>query len=210
MTSRATLAWALACALGVAGTSAFPAGAGPARERLAAGLRGLRDVRATFRQTRDAGALGRTVARGTLEFKAPALVRLEYAGAAPMTILLHGDTAWVYQPDQKQVLRSSAGASGVPPLPFLTTSVARLDERYRVEERGPNELTLMPRAGDALAWTKLVLTLDVARGLPSRVVLHMRDGGTTALVFERFRVNSGIGAMRFRAVWPAGIPVVVL
>jgi outer membrane lipoprotein-sorting protein len=186
-----------------------PAGAG-ARERWAAAFKNAKDARASFHQTRDAGALGKTVNTGTLEFRAPANVRVDYAGSVPMTILLRGDTAWVYQPTQKQVLKSSARASGVPPLPFLTGEPGRLDERYRVEEKGKDTIVFTPKDGAALSWSACELAIDPSTGLPRQALVRLSDGSTIALAFQRFRVNAGVAAARFRTPWPAGTPVVAL
>jgi outer membrane lipoprotein carrier protein len=200
--ARASIVLAAALAL------AAPAHAGPARERFATAMRGLKNARASFVQTRSAGALGSQKSRGTLELAMPGRARLEYAGAAPMTIVLHSDTAWVYQPSQKQVLRSSAAASGVPPLP-VRTAPERLDERYRVDEVGPNALVFRLKGDGVTSWETLTLTLD-ARGLPRRVDIVLAGGSTTSLAFERFRVNPGVPTSRFTRAWPAGTPVVAL
>jgi outer membrane lipoprotein-sorting protein len=186
-----------------------PAHAGPARERWTAAFKEAKDARASFRQTRDAGALGKTTAAGTLEFKAPSRVRVEYTGALPLSILLHGDTAWVYQPQQKQVLRSRASASAVPPLPFLTSAPGRLEERYTITEKGSDTIVFSPKEKSA-PWTSCTLTIAAQTGLPRRALVRTSDGTSIELVFDRFRVNAGVPASRFHAAWPKGTPVIAL
>ncbi len=189
---------------------ACDAQSGPARDRWTAAFKDAKDARASFRQTRDAGALGKTTASGTLEFRTPARVRLEYTGTLPMTILLHGDTAWVYQPSQKQVLKSRASASAVPPLPFLTGAPGQLDAHYRIEEQGSDTIVFSPKEGARAPWTACELTIAPTTGLPKKAVVRTADGTSIELVFERFRVNAGVPASRFKAAWPAGTSVIAL
>jgi outer membrane lipoprotein-sorting protein len=204
------IALALGLGLGLAAVATPAAAASGPRERWSAAFRSLKDARASFRQTRDAGALGRMISQGTMEFRAPSLVRIDYTGSAPMTILLRGDTAWVHQPRQKQVLRSSARASGVPPLPFLTAEPGRLDERFDIVARGDDTIVFTPKQSAALSWSACELTVHPATGLPTRAVVRMSDGSSIELVFDRFRVNAGVAASRFRPSWPPGTAVVVL
>lgn len=185
--------------------------AGAARTKLDQALRSLRDARAPFTQTRSSSLLGAAVtpARGTLEFRTPRLLRMAFGGPAATTILVRGDTAWVEQREGKQVIRTSARASGAPPLPFLEESVAVLEQSYTVKETGARSLSLTPRAPN-VPWKRVDLVLEARTGMPSRVVVLQRDDEELRLEFGRWTVNAGIPAARFRPIFAAGSKVVEL
>jgi outer membrane lipoprotein-sorting protein len=205
MKRGAVLALALLLALSTA------AEAGEARTRLDRALRSLKDARAPFTQTRTSSIFGSTLkpAPGTLEFRAPRLLRMAFTGTVPTTILVRGDTAWIEQPTAKQVIRTSAGASGAPPLPFLEESVAVLEKSCTVEETGSRTLTLRPRATGA-PWSAIDLVLDPVSGLPRRVVIRQHDDEEVRLEFGKWTVNGGIAVSRFAPVFAPGGKVVVL
>ncbi len=209
---RCLLGFVLAAAAFLVSASAsVPPGAeaGGARTALDRALRGLKDARATFTQVR-VDELGTTESKGVLEYRSPRRVRLEYTGRVPMTILVQADTAWIYQPAQKQVLRTRASRAGVPPLLFLDESVATLERACVVRETGVHTLVLEPRAAGAATWRSVELRLDPATGLPSRVVLHPIEGGTVTLTFARFARNAGLSSSRFAPRFPPDVRVVEL
>jgi outer membrane lipoprotein-sorting protein len=203
------LAAALVAALALAGPG--EASAGEARTRLDRTLRALRDARAPFTQVRTSSILGTSLkpSRGTLEFRAPRLLRLAFTGAAPTTILVRGDTAWIDQPRGGQVIRTSARASGAPPLPFLEESVAVLEQGYVLAETGPRAITLTPRAA-GVPWRAVDLVLDARTGMPSRVVIRQKDDEEIRLEFGRWTLNRGIAAARFAPVFAPGSRIVDL
>ena len=185
--------------------------AGEARTRLDKALRGLKDAKAPFTQTRSSSILGTAMrpAQGSLEFRAPRLLRLAFAGPAATTILVRGDTAWIEQPQAKQVIRTSARASGAPPLPFLEESVSVLEQSYVLKETGRRSLTLTPRAA-SVPFRGIDLVLDPRSGMPERVVIRQKDDEEIRLVFGRWTVNSKLKAARFAPVFAAGAKVVDL
>lgn len=198
-------------ALAALAGDAATAQAGAARTRLDTALRSLRDARAPFTQTRSSSLLGAPVtpARGTLEFRAPRQLRMAFGGPAATTILVRGDTAWIEQRAGKQVIRTSARASGAPPLPFLEESVAVLEQSYTLTETGARSLSLVPRAS-GVPWKRVDLVLEAKSGMPSRVVILQKDDEEVRLEFGRWRVNAGIPAARFRPIFAAGSKIVDL
>jgi outer membrane lipoprotein-sorting protein len=194
-----------------AGLAPGTAAAGEARTRLDRALRSLKDAKAPFTQTRSSSILGTSLkpAKGTLEFKAPRHLRMAFGGAAATTILVRGDTAWIEQPQARQVIRTSARASGAPPLPFLEESVAVLEKGYALEETGARSLTLVPRS-KSVPFRAVDLVLDPRTGLPERVVVRQKDDEELRLEFGRWTVNSGLPAARFAPTFAAGSKVVDL
>ena len=202
---------ALVAIAAIAGGDPETAAAGEARTRLDRALRSLKDAKAPFTQTRSSSILGTTMkpAKGTLEFKAPRHLRMAFGGAVATTILVRGDTAWIEQPQAKQVIRTSARASGAPPLPFLEESVAVLEKGYVLEETGARSLTLVPRS-KSVPFRAVDLVLDPRTGLPERVVVRQKDDEELRLEFGRWTVNSGLPAARFAPKFAAGSKVVDL
>lgn len=187
------------------------AGAGPARTRLDRALRSLADARAPFTQVRTSLLLGGAgkPSPGTLEFRAPRLLRMAFTGAVPTTVLVRGDTAWIEQPSAHQVIRTSARASGAPPLPFLEESVAVLERTATITETGPLALTLAPKEKGG-PWTAIDLVLEAKSGLPRRVVIRQGDDESVRLDFGPWTVNGGIPASRFAPRFAPGARVVEL
>ncbi len=198
----------LAVAFAVA---APPASAGPAREKLDRALKGLKDARSSFTQVRNSPAFGAslTPAKGTLSFRAPRLLKLEFAGASPTTVLVRGDTAWIEQPKAGQVIRTSALTSGAPPLPFLEESVAVIEKAYVVKETGPSGLVDEPRAAAGPIRT-VELVLESASGLPKTVVVQQKGDESITFTFARWTVNAGIPAKTFAPVFAPGAKLVEL
>ncbi len=185
--------------------------AGPARDRLDRALKGLHDARASFTQTRSSSLLGATLkpTTGTLAYRTPRLLRIEFAGAVPTNVLVRGDTAWIEQPRAGQVIRTSARASGAPPLPFLEESVAIIERSYVVKETGASSLVLEPRASGG-AVRAIDLVLETKSGLPRRVVVRQRDDETIAFEFARWTINAGIASGQFAPVFAPGVKLVEL
>ena len=181
--------------------------AGP-RALLDHALRTTKDASATFRQTRT-DALGETVTKGTLSYRKPRRLRLEWRGKPAATAYVNRDTVWFYQPSQKQVLKSRASAGGAPPALFLEESVDVLDRAYRVREEGATGLVLEPRAA-ASPWRRMKLALDPLSGWPKSLVLEGKGGESTRLDFGRFKVNAGVSAAKLAPSFPKGTTVVEL
>ncbi len=191
--------------------AAGPVEAGPARERLDRALKGLRDARSSFSQTRNSATLGASLKAtpGTLEYRTPRLLRLEFHGAMNTNVLVRGDTAWIEQPTAGQVIRTSARASGAPPLPFLEESVAVIERTYVVTETGAATLRLEPRNQGATV-RAIELTLDTKSGLPKRVVVRQAGDESMEFAFARWIVNGGIAASHFAPVFAPGVKLVEL
>ena len=116
------------------------------------------------------GVSGRVVrSGGQLQFRKPGRMRWEYeasAGSEHQILIADGETLWIYQPEQAQVLRaplSQAFASSTP-VSFLF-GVARLEEDFTAEllepaEDGSLRLRLHPKDKEEGAGGGLVLEVD--------------------------------------------------
>ena len=183
--------------------------AGP-RDRFDRALRGVRDLRAGFRQERVSSLTSRReVSTGTLEYRRPRQVRLTYAGQEGVTIVLRDEEAWVYQPSQKVVTHSTVTGLAGTPAAILDESVASLERRYRVRERGSATLELTPQPGEEQPWRRIDVVLG-ASGLPNRLEIRESGGGRVVFRFQNLRVNSGVPASRFRPSFPSDVEIVTL
>jgi outer membrane lipoprotein carrier protein len=120
-----------------------------------------------FVQEVSLGATGRVIrSGGTLQFHKPGRMRWEYEGPDPQILIADGETLWIYQPADAQVLRAplaQAFASSTP-VSFLF-GVARLAEDFTAERQlpasdGSLRLRLQPKASEEGAEGALVLEVD--------------------------------------------------
>jgi outer membrane lipoprotein carrier protein len=111
------------------------------------------------------GSSGRKLrSAGTMRFRKPGLMRWEYEGPEPQTLIADGKTLWIHQPADKQVLRAplSRAFESQTPVSFLF-GVARLDRDFV-------PALLPPAANGAL---RLSLVAQASDGSPSRLVLEV-------------------------------------
>ena len=121
-----------------------------------------------FVQEVSLGATGRVIrSEGTLKFHKPGRMRWEYEGPDPQILIADGETLWIHQPEDAQVLRAplaQAFASSTP-VSFLV-GVARLGEDFTAEILAPASdgslrLRLQPKAAEkGEAGGVLVLEVD--------------------------------------------------
>src|SRR3989442_5352321 len=66
-----------------------------------------RTLTADFRQSVESPALASPLeSRGTVAFEKPNRMRWDYAAPDPQLIVGDGETLWIYQPEDKQVIRA--------------------------------------------------------------------------------------------------------
>jgi len=192
----------------------------PARaDELAQALRMLqqryestRTLVAKFSQEVESPTLaGKLTSSGTLNFEKPNRMRWDYAPPERQTILSDGDTLWIYQPDEKQVLKAPLREAfqATTPVTFLAglghvdrdftpTLESSTGDRWVIrlvprEDRGVGTLVLAVRKKDA--------AIEEAR-------ITDPLGTTTRLVLTDERRNVALDADLFRFTPPPGVDVV--
>ena len=124
------------------------------------------DFTADFTQAVEVPTLGRTLeSSGQVYFKRPGRMRWEFVDPDPQTIVADGETLWVYQPDQRQVLKAPfrAAFQSSTPISFLF-GVGKLEDDFNPSLVSMNaetiRLQLDPRQDKEIG----TLLLTVSRG----------------------------------------------
>jgi len=192
----------------------------PARaDELADALRTLqqryestRTLVAKFRQEVESPTMaGKLTSNGTVSFEKPNRMRWDYAAPDRQTIVSDGETLWIYQPEEKQVLKAPLreafqattpvtflGGLGHVDRDFTPTLESSADDRWVLklvprEERGVGTLVLVVRKGDA--------SIEEAR-------ISDPLGTTTHLALSDEKRNVSLGADLFHFTPPPGVDVV--
>ena len=183
-----------------------------ALERLQNRYETTRTLTATFRQTVDSPTLAGTIeSHGTVAFAKPNRMRWDYAPPDRQTIIGDGETLWIYQPDDKQVIKAPLAEAmpGRTPLNFLA-GLGHIGEDFVVrierEEAGRWVLRLTPRHEGQLG--TLVLTVRKADATVEEATIMHPLGGGTHLVFSGERRNVQLDPDLFHFTPPPGVDVV--
>ena len=192
----------------------------PARaDELADALRTLqqryestRTLVAKFRQEVESPTMaGKLTSNGTVSFEKPNRMRWDYAAPDRQTIVSDGETLWIYQPEEKQVLKAPLreafqattpvtflGGLGHVDRDFTPTLESSADDRW--------VLKLVPREARGVA----TLMVVVRKGDASIEEARISDplGTTTRLALSDEKRNVSLGADLFHFTPPPGVDVV--
>jgi len=195
------------------GTEACPPAAQIA-QRLQARYDSTRNFRADFRQETTIASVGQgEEAFGTVVFMKPGRMHWEFQTPQRQSIIADGTTLWIYQPDDRQVLKApfNAAFASTTPVSFLT-GVGRIKDDFTVQPdpRGCNAqrlyVKLVPKGDQNLG----TLTVAVTRPSYDIVEAAITDpvGNLTTLSFSNVSRNVELGDDEFRFVVPDGTDVV--
>ncbi|HWP34043.1 MAG TPA: outer membrane lipoprotein carrier protein LolA, partial [Thermodesulfobacteriota bacterium] len=179
-----------------------------------------RDLTASFVQEATLVTLGRTQrSEGSVWLKKPGRMRWDYAGRGGregQVIVSDGRTLWIYNPDDRTVIREEIGAAlARTPLAFLM-GLGELTRDFEVSRpaadpglgrEGEVVLALAPKEPVPVL-QELYLAVDPARGLVTAALIVDPFGNRTRIVFERIRTNVGLPDSRFAFRVPPGVQVV--
>ena len=192
----------------------------PARaDELADALRTLqqryestRTLVAKFRQEVESPTMaGKLTSNGTVSFEKPNRMRWDYAAPDRQTIVSDGETLWIYQPEEKQVLKAPLREAfqATTPVTFLA-GLGHVDRDFTptLESSADDRwvLKLVPREARGVA----TLMLVVRKGDASIEEARISDplGTTTHLALSEERRNVSLGADLFHFTPPPGVDVV--
>lgn len=176
--------------------------------------RAMHDLRATFeQQTGLAGTAGQQ-GRGTVCFKKGGLMRWEYSAPEPQQIILDGTTLWVYQPDDRQVMKNSYRVLPSNIVADLFQGRIDLQHTFRVSpapsdiprETGERVLDLVPREATPTV-ARVRLWIDPCRQVVTATTVQDAFGSTTTLRFRDIVINGGVADELFRFEVPPGVDV---
>ena len=175
------------------------------------------DFTADVTQEMTVASLGKTLtARGTVSFRRPGKLRWQLGDGSGQLIVADGTTLWLYQPDEKQVLKApfQSAFRASTPISFLL-GVGRIADDFDVALDAPDPqhedrltwLKLVPRQGDGtLGWLRLGVephTFDIAAA-----EIHDQLGNLTKLQFANFKRGVGLDDKLFVFKVPDGVDVV--
>jgi outer membrane lipoprotein carrier protein len=206
---------ALAAVFVLLGAVSLTAGGDPVHEalqRLQQRYDQTRTLTADFRQTIEAPTLaGSLESRGTVAFEKPNRMRWNYAPPEEQVIVGDGETLWVYQPAEKQVMKAPLREAfqAATPVTFLA-GLGRVERDFETTlEREDGEhwvLRLVPRKDSGLGTLHLTVRRADAAVEEARITDPL--GTTTRIAFSNERRNQPLDAALFRFTPPPGVDVV--
>jgi outer membrane lipoprotein carrier protein len=180
--------------------------------RLQARYETTRTFRAEFHQTVESPTLaGAIESHGRVAFEKPSRMRWDYDPPDRQTIVGDGQTLWIYQPDQKQVIKSPLGEAfqASTPVTFLG-GLGHLDQEFdaTLERDEPTRwvLRLVPRNDRGIG----TLTLTVRKADAGVEEAAVRDplGTVTRIRFSDEQRNVPLAPSLFQFTPPPGVDVV--
>ena len=192
-----------------AGAAHKAAAGGTAMEQFRIFTNGLQSLSAGFEQRvyGDSGRLEET-SSGTVQLKAPDLLRWEYREPFPQLIVADGDQVWIHDRELDQItVREQRPASTETPLAVLTDP-DRLEQQFKVDAGG---------VAEGLAWLELRprdersdfrrVRIGMREGGLQRMVLEDTLGQVTVIEFTDVRRNPELDAGVFQFEPPDGVDV---
>ncbi len=186
-------------------------------QRLEATYKGIRALKADFRQAASNRTLNQTTeAKGTLYLKKPGKLRWEYATPTPQEIVSDGQKLWVYTPELKQVNVTAAPQALAGPAGSFLQGLGQVREQFQARFLNPAQptnadglvvLDLTPKQPQPLL-ARLVLSIDPKSWLVRQAVLYDELGNTVRLSFLDVTVNPGLPDRLFVFTPPPGAVVV--
>ena len=176
---------------------------------------GTRDFTADVTQEMTIASLGKTTtAHGTMAFKRPGKMRWDLRQGEEQVIIADGETLWLYQPSEKQVLKAPFDAAfrATTPISFLT-GVGKIAQDFDVSLDGDDakddvlQLLLVPRR-DSGSIGKLRLTVARDTGEIRGAEIHDPLGNVSRLRFEHIKRNVGLSDDQFAFQVPPGVDVI--
>src|SRR5262245_38046244 len=171
-----------------------------------------RTLTADFEQSVESPTLAGTLeSRGKLSFEKPNRMRWDYRPPDEQTIVGDGETLWIYQPGEKQVIKAPLGEAfqARTPVSFLA-GLGRLDRDFNATlDRDEAErwvLRLVPRQDESIGTLMLIVHKPDAAITEARITDPL--GTTTRIRLSEERRNITLDADLFHFTPPAGVDVV--
>ena len=194
-----------------------PAAAGPdglaeAVKRLQERYESTKTLTADFQQIVESPTLSGTLeSKGTLAFEKPNRMRWDYAAPDKQLVVGDGETLWIYQPEERQVIKApfTEAFQTSTPITFLA-GLGQLERDFATSlEREDAErwvLRLVPRKDEGLGALTLMVRKTDATIEEARVTDAL--GTTTRLRLSAEKRNERLDPGLFRFTPPAGVDVV--
>jgi len=169
-------------------------------------------LRADFRQRVESPTLAQPLeSHGRVAFAKPNRMRWDYEPPDRQTIVGDGETLWIYQPDQQQVIKAPLAEAfqATTPVTFLA-GLGRVDRDFDAslerEEASRWILRLVPKKDAGIGDLHLAVRKADASVEEARITDPV--GTTTRITFSAEKRNVAIEAGVFRFSPPPGVDVV--
>ncbi len=176
------------------------------------GYESTKSLTASFRQEVESPTMaGKLESHGTVSFEKPNRMRWDYAAPDAQTIVSDGDTLWIYQPEEKQVIKAplQQAFQATTPVTFLA-GLGHVDRDFTPTlERADTDhwvLKLVPKTDKGVG--TLYLTVAKRDGTVDEARITDPLGTTTRLMLSDQKRNASIDAGRFTFTPPPGVDVV--
>ena len=183
----------------------------------------LGSLQASFEQKNELKSLGRTtMSSGSLLWKKPGKLRMEYIKPELQILVTDGSTFWLYTARFKQVMISKSGGFGIGSTPLLFLSgegKLRKNFHVTVEEVGiakrsggiwragqPHRIRLEPKAASA-SFRRMWLEVDPENFRILTLAYIDNIGNKSHLRFSNVKENVKIAAEEFHFVVPPNVEI---
>ena len=186
--------------------------------RAALAYRSLSALRADFDQVIENEMIGNAASKGVLVQSGEARLSMRFSDPPGEAIVIDGRWVWVYTPSTTpgQVLRIPVPSGGpVYGYNLLAWLLDRPTERYtstyvrsdRLDNRTMDVVEMIPTVPD-MPFTRAVVWLDRADGLPRRMDIEETSGQRRTLTLHNVRANPPVSQKTFTFEVPAGVRIV--
>ena len=177
----------------------------------------IEDFHSKFTQEATVKALNKVQkAEGEVWFKKPGKMRWNYYRPAKDQIVSDGNTIWLYNYDEKQVVKSPL--EKVVDTPTTTTflsGLGSLKEQFNaqfskpkpVDEDGNYLIDLTPKKGDE-QYDKVTIAVDRKTMFVKDIYLYDPYGNVTKVRLENMEINKGVPDSLFNFKMPKGTEVI--
>jgi outer membrane lipoprotein carrier protein len=191
---------------------AAPDGLAEAVKRLQERYESTKTLTADFQQIVESPTLaGALESKGTLAFEKPNRMRWDYAAPDKQLVVGDGETLWIYQPEERQVIKApfTEAFQTSTPITFLA-GLGQLERDFATslerEDAVRWVLRLVPRKDQGLGALTLMVRKTDATIEEARVTDAL--GTTTRLRLSAEKRNERLDPGLFRFTPPAGVDVV--
>ena len=174
----------------------------------------LTGLEARFVQTDERPGVG-VLAReeGVFTFRPPDLLRWDYGGKRPHTVVINGDLVWFYTPSRNQVIvKKMTPAERRKGAATFLGGLDGIQEDFTLQSKkvAPGEglvLDMFP-IEENVPYEKLSVLISPDSGLIERISIHHKLGNVTTTTFDD--INTGVkpGDKRFELDIPEGTEII--
>jgi outer membrane lipoprotein-sorting protein len=185
--------------------------------RAARVYRNLSSLSADFEQLIEDENIGTFQSKGQLQQAGQNKLSMKFSDPRGDAIVIDGTHVWVYTPSTTpgQVLQMSLPTGPVYGFNVLAWLLDKPTERYRVRfirrdfvNFAATDVVELEPLSDDMPFSRATLWLDRDSGLPRKVAIDERQGGTRTLTLSKIRTNSPVNERTFRFEVPSGVRVI--